>query len=201
MHIKTLCISGVAFLTACTTVEIAGPPLPATPQRLVLDGFSFASPAEPGWHVLQQTPYQLGLVKQGSTPDETIAIEALLFKTPAPVAGKDFVQQVKEAEEQDSPAPRFSMQVHEVVPAKVGAANCARSHTVGMDNSPRTKSGSGKPMVFELFSLNCIHPQDPRVGFNLTYSLRYYPGQGDADFKDKATALLGTVELGELKEE
>lgn len=188
------------FLTGCGSAGMEAPLLPAAPQRLALDGFSFASPAEPGWHIVQQTPYRLVLIKEGDTPDETFAIEAQLFKAPHPVAGKDFVQQVKEAEDQDAPAPRFSMQIHEVMPVKVGEATCARSHSVALDNSPHTKSGSGKPMLLELVSLNCLHPQDTRVGFNIGYSLRYPPRQGDAGFEAKATALLSTAELGQLDE-
>ena len=199
MHTRIIVISAVVFLGGCAT----GPNVPTlspAPQRLSIDGLDFASPAEPGWYIPLQTPYHLALAKRGASPDETVAIEAQLYHAPAPVPGKDFVQQVREAQDKDTDPARFTSQVHEVVPYKLGAAVCARSHTTVQDNKAATPSGNYAVMILEAYSLDCEHPQDPRAGVNLTYSLRYYPGKADPGWQAKAAAILDSAQLGELKE-
>lgn len=189
----------VAALGACAT----GPNLPklsASSGRLGIDGATFASPGEEGWYIGLQTPYHLGLIKRGDNPDETIAIEAQLFKVPAAAPGVDFTQAVRDGEDRDTDPKRFNVTTHDVTPVKLGGATCARSHMVAQDQSAHTPSGKYATMTLETFTLNCVHPQDPRVGVNITYSERYYPGQADPQLAAKAAAVLDSIELGTLKE-
>lgn len=203
MLTRTALIVAIFSLAACAS-EPNLPKLPADSGRLNIDGVSFAPPAEEGWYIGLQTPYHLGLMKRGDAKDETIAIEASLYKTPASalIPGADYVASVKAGEA--SPAAtdpkRFTLTTHDVTPAKVSGATCARTHAISQDNAAHTPGGKTAAMILEMYSLNCMHPKDPRVGVNVTYSERYYAGQADPQLAAKATALLDSVALGELKE-
>ena len=200
MRIKTSIVLTTLFLTACVTSRPNLPELPASSGRLSIDGASFAPPAGEGWYVIMHTPFHIGLVKPRENQDETVAVEAQLFKAAGSVSEKDFVQQVREGEDQDTDPSRFTTRIHEVTSAKLGQAICARSYFVTEDHAPHTRSHSGKSMILEALSLKCRHPDDPHVGVSVTYSERYYPGDGDPQFKSEATALLDSVELTKLKE-
>ena len=58
----------------------------------------------------------------------------------------------------------------------------------------------GSMMLLELLSLSCVHPDDSRVAFQIGYSDRYSPGNGDPDFVKKGMAILDTAEVTKLKE-
>ncbi|MGA9852041.1 MAG: hypothetical protein WBR15_03845 [Gammaproteobacteria bacterium] len=200
MYIKTSIVLTALFLTACATSRPNLPELSPSSGRLSLDGASFAPPVGDGWYVIMQTPFHIGLVKPLVDEDETVAVEAQLFKFTGPVSEKDFAQQVKAGEDQNTDPKRFTTQVHEVTSVKIGQAICARSYFVTLDHAPHTHSHSDKPMILEALSLKCSHPDDPRVGVSVTYSERYYPGDVDPQFKTDAMAVLDSVELSKLKE-
>lgn len=42
------------------------------------------------------------------------------------------------------------------------------------------------PMTREVQTLVCVHPYDKSIGIKLNYSHRYYPGNRDAEFFDRA---------------
>jgi hypothetical protein len=188
----------MVLLTGCVPTGMARPPeLPADTTQLSIVGVSFAAPGGPGWFVKTRERYSLEIVKWGQSKDETIVLNAYIFHAPAPVPGKDFVEQVKEAEAADTDPKRFTMRVHEVTPVTVGSTVCARSHMVAEDAAP--ENSTHQPMFLEILSLNCPHPDDPRAAFNVGYSQRAYPGHQDPDFMQKATTILDSVQITKLQ--
>ncbi|HEY4126850.1 MAG TPA: hypothetical protein VGN70_02255 [Gammaproteobacteria bacterium] len=173
--------------------------LPPDLKTLSIDGATFDAPPAGPWMVKTHTPLELEIGKTGSSEDETVIIDAFVFKPTALEPGADFIKEVKQQEEQDTSAPRFVMKVHEVVPVSIGSATCARSHMVAEDHSPAVHSGSGKMMILEIVSLNCLHPDHPdKAAFNVGYSERFYPGDEDPDFMQKALALVNSVQITKL---
>lgn len=201
MRKQLLGLTALLALAGCAPepVRYRYPEVPADQKTLAIDGVQFAAPGEPGWHVVTQTRYKLDLGKLGSD-DYTLGLSAGLYKAPGPVAGKDWAEQVKEGEDANTSAPRFLTTLHDVEPASVGTASCARSHMVAEDHDPKTHSGKQGTMILEVLSLNCHHPDDPKVGVDVGYSQRYYPGEGDPEFMKKAAAILESVRFTKLQE-
>jgi hypothetical protein len=50
-------------------------------------------------------------------------------------------------------------------------------------------------MVLEVLSLTCAHPKAKNLGISVIYSQRYYPGQRDVAFTEKATSILNSIEF------
>lgn len=194
----------VLMASCATSPQVNLPKLPQTVTRVYIDGASFEPPHADVWYVETHTPYKAALVTPHADINETTAVEIQLYKNPnptsTPVSEAEYVQQVRQGEEKDTDPKRFTMQIHEVTAAKVGKAICARSYSLATDHAPHTASHNGKPMLLEISALNCLHPDDPRVGVNVSLSDRYYPGDQDPDFKATAAKMLDSVELSKLNE-
>lgn len=199
MRTKLISLLLLSCLAGCAA-QMPYPTLPADVKTLTIDGASFAAPAEGPWGVKTHTPFALEIGRQGKDQDESIVVDAFDFHPPPVEPGKDFVATVKESEEKDTTAPRFVMKLHEVVPVTIGSATCARSHMLAEDHAPQLQGGvTGKMMLLEILSLNCLHPDHPdKAAFNIGYSQRFYPGDQDPDFMRKATAILDSVQITKL---
>jgi hypothetical protein len=53
-------------------------------------------------------------------------------------------------------------------------------------------------MILEAITLTCAHPKDNSIAINLVYSHRYYPGQSDPAFVDKASIVLNSLEFSDF---
>jgi hypothetical protein len=184
------------LLAAVSGCGASYPTLPADVKQISIDGVAFAAPADGPWQVSTHNAYAITLGKNGKGADESIIIDAFDFRAPALEPGKDFIATTKEQEERDTPAPRFVMKLHEVQPVTIGTATCARSHMIAEDHAPQVPGHSGKMMILEVLSLNCLHPDHPDVvAFNVGYSERGYPGDEDPDFMKNAMALMDSVRI------
>lgn len=202
MQKRLLGLAASLALAGCmpAPMEYRYPEIPVDQKTLAIDGVEFAAPGEPGWHLHGQTRFAVDIGKLGPAEDETTSLSTQVYKLPPAAPDKDWTQLVKEGEDADTDPKRFVMTLHDVEAVKVGAATCARSHSVAEDHAPTTYSGRKDVMILEILALNCRHPDDPRVGVNVGYSQRYYPGQGDGEFMKKGTALLSSVHFTKLIE-
>jgi len=193
MRIKLPCLLLLGCLSGCGA---SFPTLPADVKEISIDGVAFAAPADGPWGVSLHNAYAINLGKDGKNSDESTIIDAFDFRAPALEPGKDLVATTREQEEADTSAPRFVMKLHDVQAVTIGKATCARSHMVAEDHAPQVPSHAGKMMILEVLSLNCPHPDHPDlVAFNVGYSERYYPGDEDPDFMQKAMALMDSVRV------
>ena len=87
---------------------------------------------------------------------------------------------------------------HEVVTYPNKGTDCTKSHMAAEDLGAAKKVGKTGVMVQEALTLTCAHPKDKDVGINIGYSQRYYPGQGDPRFLEKATSILDSVEFADF---
>jgi hypothetical protein len=165
------------------------------PKPLFLNGYSLMPLNEEGWVIGKRTSYVVALGKYGKNPDQTFVISALLIKLSPFQTTEEFVRQVKEGQTQDTDPKRFTTIKHEVISYPHNGAECTRSHGVLVDHAAAKRSGQPGDMNLEMLTLLCAHPKDKRVGVNVFYSQRSYPGQEDPAFLEKATTVLNSVEL------
>lgn len=174
--------------------------LPVPPQKFYQPGYSLLPLNEKGWFVGPRNPYQLALGKRGDHVDETFAIQGFALKLPAFVSTDDFVQMVKEGQAADTPSPRFRIMEHNVVSDSSKPAQCARSHSIAEDSSAVKRTSSSGSMVLEAAALTCSHPGNRILGITIIYSHRYYPGQADPAFMQKADRVFNSIEFTALGE-
>lgn len=169
-------------------------------QKIFQPGYSLLPLNEKGWSVVSRDPYQLALVKRGSHADETFAIQGMASKLRAFVSADDFVRMVKEGQAADTPAPRFRIMEHNVVSDASKHAQCARSHVISEDNDAAKRTSTSGSMVLEMAALTCAHPGNKILGISIIYSHRYYPGQADPAFMQKADQVFNSIEFTALGE-
>jgi hypothetical protein len=194
--------SGVALcfvaITGCAPMQPKLQELQVPPDRIHQKGYSLVPPNEKGWLIAGRNETQVALVKAGTNADESIAIQAVTFQLPEFKSTEDFVRLVKEGQAHDTDPKRFLIKKHEVADDPKKEGNCARSHLVAEDNAAVKRSGKSGSMILAALTLTCAHPKNKSVGVNVSYSHRYYPGQEDAGFVEKATNVLDSVTFGEL---
>lgn len=174
--------------------------LPVQPQKFYQPGYSILPLNEKGWLVGPRNPYQLALGKRGDHADETFAIQGIASKLPAFVSTDDFVRIVKEGQTADTASPRFRILEHNVVSDSSRHAQCARSHLIAEDNSAVKRTSTSGSMVLEAATLTCAHPGNKILGITIIYSHRYYPGQADTAFMQKADQVFNSIEFTALGE-
>lgn len=182
-------------IAACAPMQPKLQELQVQPERIIQNGYSLVPMNEAGWVVAGRNQYQLVLVKAGSNPDETIAIQAMLFELPEFKSTEEFVRLTKDGQAKDTDLQRFVIKKHEVVAYPKMRSNCTKAHIVTEDKAAVKRSGKSGSMILEALTLTCAHPKDKKVGVNVTYSHRYYPEQGDEAFIEKATSVLDSVEF------
>lgn len=168
------------------------------PERIFRNGYSLVPLNERGWFIAGGNPYQLGIGKSGEGPDETLAIQAVLVKLPAFTTSEEFVRLVKEGQVKDTDPKRFKVIKHDSAAYPEKAPNCAKAYALAEDNAALKRSRLTGHMLLEMLALTCAHPKDNTIGVNVAYSHRYYPGQKDDRFLEKASSVLNSVEFGDL---
>ena len=200
MTSRIILASALLWSAACCAAAPNLPEIPDSAQRMYVVGVSAPLPQDKkGWYVAAHTPYNAGITKLGATKDATIVIEMQAFKLSPPQPGEDFAALVKEGQTKNSDPNRFTEQVHDVTPFKLGEAVCARTHGVSLDKQAKAPTGESTTLILEVYTLTCRHPEDPIVGINVTYSLRYHEGDRDPQLEQAAAAILDGVQFTPLK--
>lgn len=185
-------------IVACGPMQPKLQEIQVPPERIVQNGYSLLPIYEAGWLVAGRNQYQLALVKAGTNPDESIAIQAMLFNLPEFKSTEEFVRLTKDGQAKDTDFQRFTIKKHEVVAYPKMGSNCAKAHLVTEDKGAVKRSGKSGNMILEALTLTCAHPKDKKIGVNITYSHRYYPEQGDQAFIEKGTIVLDSVEFSNI---
>jgi hypothetical protein len=105
---------------------------------------------------------------------------------------------VKDGQAKDTDPQRFIVKKHEAVASSIEGSSCVKSYLVTEDKAAVKRSGKAGNMVLEALTLTCRHPKNISVGVNVSYSHRYYPGQGDSAFIEKATRVLESLKFNDL---
>jgi len=63
------------------------------------------------------------------------------------------------------------------------------------DNAAVKRTSTPGIMILEVMSMTCAHPKNTSLGVAVVYSHRYYPGQADPSFGEKAAQILSSVEF------
>lgn len=169
--------------------------LPYPPQRIFQNAYSFMPPGELGWLVLARDAHQLAFARQGGNPDETYGIQGRLFRLPAHGSSEEFVQIIRQGLAAEADDKRFRILKHDVSADTSQQTRCARSHFVAEDSAAVKRTATPGTMILEVMTLSCAHPKNRDFAVTLVYSHRYYPGQADASFAEKAARLLSSLEF------
>jgi len=161
-------------------------------------GYSLVPLNEAGWIIAGRDEYQLAIVTLGYNLDETYAIQAITFRLPGFKTTEEFVRLVKEGQVKDTDPARFRTKKHEVAAFPGKRTDCVESHMVTEDLSAIKSSGRSGGMILEALALTCAHPKDKSVGISVIFSQRYFPGERDPAFIEKATSVLHSVEFTDL---
>jgi hypothetical protein len=191
-------LSLLIFCASCASAPWQELPLP--PKQFVLKGFSFTPPNEMGWYVTHRRPDHLLLEKSNHDKDpyETYAIEAFFLNVHRVFkSNEEFLQAVKEGVgiKRD---PRYKILKHDMNLHKKNGESCALAQVVAEDHGRIPSFGFGihrRPghMILEMIEFTCRHPQNNSIAINMIFALRYYPGERDSLFSEKAMKVVDSV--------
>lgn len=191
-------LSAALLVSSCALMQPRLPEIQTPPDRIVQKGYSFMPLNEKGWLITTRNPYQLALAKRGTNPDETFAIQAIPFRLPTFATQEEFAGIIKEGQAKDTDTQRFKMLKHDVTNYLMSGTDCVKTHATSEDKAAVKRSGKSGYMLLEMLTLVCAHPNNKSVGISISYSHRYYPGQSDPEFVNKATSVLNSVGFSAL---
>lgn len=189
---------GLAWLAGCATNPQRPQELRNPTERIALQGYSLMPVNEPGWLVLARNGSQIALAKRGVRQDASIAIQGSRIQLPEFKSSDELIQAIRQTPATDSNSQRFNVSLHDVTLFRKQGQDCALRHVIAQDNAAVKRTTRPGFMVLEAISLTCPHPDDRRVGVNVAYSQRAYPGDRDAAFSEKAMTVLQGVEFSPL---
>jgi hypothetical protein len=151
---------------------------------------------EAGWLIGHRSSETLILGKRGSDPDENIVIRAFAKVLPPLKSDEEFIGFAKSVLIMEG-ATRHKVLSQQTKLVKVKSQSCARSDTVMEDHGAVKRSSRTDPMILEVFSLLCKHPNGS-TGILVAYSHRFYQGHGDAESSKKAQKIFDSLEFSNL---
>jgi len=150
---------------------------------------------EKGWFIVGRDAYEIALAKRGENQDETFAIQAKPFMLPTFNTHEEFAHLIKESQADDINPQRFNIIKQEVTDYQMKGTDCVKSHLITEDNAAVKISSRPDNMLLEALTLTCALPIEKSIGISFIYSQRYYPGQGDPSFVEKAASVLNSIEF------
>ena len=177
-----------ALLGACASQ-------PKEPPRIMMQGFSIATPKEkePTWIVAKQGPDVTVIGKPGRFSGESFTMQATIIKLPVFAAPDDLLRYVESTQRKELDPKRYRLFKFEVNPQKIHEQTCALSRVEAAERM--TTDGTGSPVntMLQTLTLICPHPKEPTRGINMAYSHRHFPEDVDPTFADDAALLMQTL--------
>jgi hypothetical protein len=187
----------VGGVSGCNVAENDKPELPVEPQRMTIRGASFTTPAGARLRVEDKGEQAFVAAMRDERAGEGIQFSVRSSVLPRFADTEDFVRQVKHTEDERLQA-RYTVMSHQVQAGSWSGALCARSYWIGADRASAVPKGQKGPLIVESMAILCAHPEDRRIGINVTYSQWHPPGKEDPDFAHKAAALAESLEFEKL---
>jgi hypothetical protein len=138
------------------------------------------------------------LGKEGKNIDETIIAMIIMFQLPEVSSEDEFLDVIERAQSQDLPSGRFRVLASSNELKNKRQWICVESSYEAEDHGARKKSKNPDHMIQQFYGFYCRHPYDNKIGVNFGYSHRYYPGNQDQQFFDKAKHFADNVMLEEF---
>ena len=136
-------------------------------------GFVAMPPAEAGWRVAHQEDSEVTYTKRGVQADHFYAATALLFGLPSQFdTAEQFVNYVKQARLKNADPARFSLVESDDALATDRAERCVKYHYRALEQIPRDEEPDGPIRNIDVYGYTCIHPQDPYLALDFSYSQR-----------------------------
>jgi hypothetical protein len=171
---------------------------PITDRNAVLDHsvyFTMRPPTEEGWVIACRNNRQTALIKEGSSMDETYAMNVILVELPNLNSREEFMSFVKEGRRRGTDSKRFNIITDDLAYFDGRKDYCLNYHSVVEDKEAVKRSGNKGTMILEMVGYVCRHPGNKNIGINFDYSQRYYAGHRDNNLADKAREDFKLVEF------
>ncbi|ATX80421.1 hypothetical protein Ga0123461_2015 [Mariprofundus aestuarium] len=171
-------------------------PVDSPPKTIVQNGFSFLPLDEKGWYILGRMPHAVALAREGTSTDETHAIQGKLFKFPTFASDEAFVRAVKKGQANDTDIAnpdRYRTLTHVVALYEHRGEPCAFSHIVTEDHGAKKRTDTPGLMILDVYALVCRHPQNRNAAISFSYSQRYYPENRNENIASKARQLIDSL--------
>jgi len=193
-----LCV--LLFVVACSSQARDMQDVSNPPERIFLTGFSLLPLHEKGWMVLVRDQFRLALKRKiAKEPNESFIIAADLVPLENYKSEEEFRHRVmaRQATYVYLNSPLYKVIQNETRASAEKGTECARTHVVS-ENMAAARLDKTSPLILEILSFTCVHPQYKGVAVEVNYSQQYYAGHRDPAFLEKAERVFSSIEFNKL---
>ena len=188
-----ICIISLSLLSCAGTETIKN-----TSERISGRGYSLLPPQEEGWRVLNKGSSGIGMLRKGENIDETYAVVIELIEFQDTINSKIVLDAFVELlQKQQFASERFEIVELKNMPDPERKA-CTKSFWIEKDFGAKRMSGIQDPMFVKAYDIYCVHPHNKAYLAVIGYSHRYYEGNEDPIFTQKAFDFFKNVSLTEF---
>jgi hypothetical protein len=171
---------------------------PKEPPRIVMQGFSIASPNEKEWIVARQGPELTVIGKPGRFSGESFTMQAIIVNLPSFDSVDALVRHVEATRRKEIDPKQYRLYKLDVSPQKIHAQDCALARADMAERASAEGTGSPVNTMLETLTLICPHPQNHQRGISMTYAHRHFPEDADPQFTQDGAALMQTLNFESL---
>ncbi len=186
----------IILISSCapTLKEIELPP-----GKIFKAGYGFVPFNEPGWIFPDpDNKFTIELMKQGSTPNSTYAIQIWPEKIPFFEKDESFYDYAKSnylAQEGNDRFEIIDIYAREYENEK---ALCAELHLKTLDKNPVKREKNLNPMILENHGFMCQHPKTKDVGYFINFSHRYHENEASVSVEEMSQKVFSNLNFIEF---
>lgn len=183
--IPLLLFIAVSLIACKSTPEYKDSSISPVAQK----GFSLSLSDQEEWAVVKKTPYKIVMTKSGVAYDDRYKIQALVVKLPKFKNDQDFLEFVTKRMRKSHQQKGVRVVEAEAKFVKRDKSKCVQY------SSKRQYPGKSKPVMLEVVSFTCRHPERNNAGVYLAYSKKYSKGNRDRYLGKNARGIFKQMEL------
>jgi len=188
-----ICIISISLLSCAGTETIIN-----TSEIISGKGYSLLPPQEEGWMILNKGNNGISMSRKGENIDETYAVVIELIELPGTITSRGLLDTFVELlQKQQFASERYEIVELKNIPDPERKA-CTKSFWIEKDFGAKRMSGTQDPMLIRAYDLYCVHPHNKAYLAMIGYSHRYYAGNEDLIFTQKAFDFFKNVSLTEF---
>jgi len=186
-----LSLFSLILLSACVSI-----PRHPGGQRLDMAGVSFVPPAGKEWSMIKNTTYHIILTANGKNSNENFTVAAQVTEIPQFASKEEFLKTVQEQKAAELQTGKFELINNKEFLDDNRPETCVK-HMIAYRDYGK-KSGEDFT-IYETYGMNCIHPNNPKLGILVELSRKAPPEILGPDFENLGENLLRSVQFTNIR--
>jgi hypothetical protein len=159
-------------------------------------GVSFVPPAGKEWSMIKNTTYHTVLTANGKNSNENFTVTSQVTEIPKFASKEAFLNTVQEQRAAELQTGKFELINNKEFLDDNRPETCVKHIIAYKDYGEK---GGGDFTIYETYGMNCIHPNNPKLGILVELSRKAPPDVPGPDFENLAENLLKSVQFTNIR--